>query len=168
MNYTTKPGAHSSIRINVLEHLPEERYLAALQRVRDAIAAGRPLQFYDDTTPGDKSTSCSWGLCHDSKDTWPDAQDHLFPSDFEKTGVSHHFPAPTRARWTHGDTALTPTDASTHVGCFKPPEKTRGQHTTKPWPCTTQQSRSTKPKLIGLRLRCLPINFQETIMTSLE
>jgi hypothetical protein len=94
MNYTTKPGAHSSIRINVLEHLPEERYLAALQRVRDAIAAGRPLQFYDDTTPGDKSTSCSWGLCHDSKDTWPDAQDHLFPSDFENNGRISPLPSP--------------------------------------------------------------------------
>lgn len=168
MNYTTKPGAHSSIRINVLEHLPEERYLAALQRVRDAIAAGRPLQFYDDTTPGDKSTSCSWGYATTQRTPGPMRRTTCFLPTSKITGVSHHFPAPTRARWTHGDTALTPTDASTHVGCFKPPEKTRGQHTTKPWPCTTQQSRSTKPKLIGLRLRCLPINFQETIMTSLE
>ena len=84
MTYKTRPGAHPSIRINVLNTLPPERTKLALIRIRDAIAAGRPLNFYDDTTPGNKSMSCSWGLCHDSAETWPDAQDHVFPKDFEK------------------------------------------------------------------------------------
>lgn len=86
MTYKTKNGAHPSIKINVLRKLPQDRYVAALKRLRDAIAAGRPLDAYDDTTPGCKSTSCSWGLCHDSAETWPDAQDHTFPVDFERYG----------------------------------------------------------------------------------
>lgn len=82
--YTTKPGAHPSIQINTLNKLPRARYIAVLTRVRNAIAKGRKLVAYDDETPGDKSTSCSWGLCHESAETWPDAQDHTFPKDFEK------------------------------------------------------------------------------------
>ena len=86
MTYKTRNGAYPSIKINVLDKLPGDRLLLALKRLRKAIAEGRPLVAYDDTTPGDKSTSCSWGLCHDSAETWPDAQDHTFPVAFEKTG----------------------------------------------------------------------------------
>lgn len=84
MTYKTRNGAHPSIKINVLNKLPKDRLLLALKRVRQAIANGRPLIAYDDTTPGNKCTSCSWGLCHDSAETWPDAQDHIFPVDFER------------------------------------------------------------------------------------
>jgi len=111
MSYKTRNGAHPSIKINVLNKLPHDRYVAALQRLRDAIADGRPLDAYDDTTPGDKSTSCSWGLCHDSADTWPDAQDHIFPVDFERRGRISHLEAP----------GLCPMDTrkeKTGNGCF--------------------------------------------------
>ena len=94
MTYQTKNGAHPSIKINVLRKLPHDRYVAVLHRLRDAIANGRPLDAYDDTTPGCKSTSCSWGLCHDSAETWPDAQDHTFPVDFERYGRISHLSAP--------------------------------------------------------------------------
>lgn len=90
MTYKTYNGISPSIQINVLRELPTERYKLVLKRIRNAIAAGRALDVYDDTTPGDKSTSCSWGLCHESKETWPDAEDHIFPVDFEKYGrISH-------------------------------------------------------------------------------
>lgn len=94
MSYQTKNGAHPSIKINVLRELPPDRYLAVLTRLRDAILAGRPLDSDDDTTPGNKSTSCSWGLCHESAETWPDAQDHTFPVDFEQRGRISHLHAP--------------------------------------------------------------------------
>lgn len=84
MTYKTRDGAHPSIKINVLNKMPNDRLLLALKRIRKAIANGRPLQAYDDTTPGNKSTSCSWGLCHESAETWPDAQDHTFPVSFER------------------------------------------------------------------------------------
>jgi hypothetical protein len=85
-DYTTYEGAHPSIKINILKKLPATRLLLALKRIRDGIANGRKLVYYDDTTPGNKSMSCSWGLCHESKATWPDAQDHTFPVDFEISG----------------------------------------------------------------------------------
>lgn len=113
--YQTYAGAHPSIRINVLNELPRDRYLAVLKRIRAAIANGRKLKAYDDTTPGNKSTSCSWGLCHESKETWPDAQDHTFPEDFKREGRispldnGHEHPCPMDRRGPHqGD----------YNGCF--------------------------------------------------
>ena len=85
--YKTKDGAHPSIKINVLDGLPKDRFVLALRRVRDAIASGRPLGACDSRSDGN---SCTWGLCHDSAETWPDAQGHTFPVDFEKHGrISH-------------------------------------------------------------------------------
>jgi hypothetical protein len=66
-------------------YLSDERYLAALERIRALIASGTvPFSAYDDTTPGNKSTACSWGLCSDDKEAWPDADDHLWPDQFTK------------------------------------------------------------------------------------
>jgi hypothetical protein len=42
----------------------DEEYLQALKRKRKEIAGGEPFNFYDDTTIGNKSTTCSWGLTH--------------------------------------------------------------------------------------------------------
>ena len=90
MTFKTKDGAHPSIKINVLKTLPKARYKLVLERIRNAIAKGRSLQAYGDCTPGCKSTSCSWGLCHESAETWPDAEDHIFPVDFQKyKRISH-------------------------------------------------------------------------------
>lgn len=77
--YKTYPGARPEIQINKLWHLPKERLLLTLKRLRTAIADGRPLKHSDDP-------DCSWGLCHGSAETWPDAQDHTFPIDFETRG----------------------------------------------------------------------------------
>lgn len=78
--YRTRPGVLPSIQINVLNVLPRERYLLALERIKAAIEAGRELRAFSD------EPSCSWGLCHESAETWPDAQDHIFPVDFERKG----------------------------------------------------------------------------------
>ena len=67
-------------------HLPTNRYLAAMKRLRDLILKDTPLRAEDDTSPGNKSTSCTWGLCSSEKEAWPDAQDHLWPDQFVSEG----------------------------------------------------------------------------------
>lgn len=70
-----------------LKKLTQERYIEALQRQRRRILSGEvSLSGYDDETPGCKSTECSWGLCSKEKAAWPDAQDHIWPDQFEQKG----------------------------------------------------------------------------------
>lgn len=66
--------------------LPQERYIAALHRLRNLIKEGKELVAADSTTIGDKYTSCSWGLCSGEKEAWPDAKDHLWPDQFLERG----------------------------------------------------------------------------------
>ena len=67
--------------------LPQHRYVEALKRQKARIVADAvPLTGVDDDSPGSKSTECSWGLCSDDKEAWPDAQDHLWPDEFERYG----------------------------------------------------------------------------------
>lgn len=67
-------------------YLPQPRYIAALKRQLARIEGGVTLKAVDDVTPGNKSTECTWGLCTDEKEAWPDAQDHLWPDQFTKRG----------------------------------------------------------------------------------
>ncbi len=67
-------------------YMSDERYLAALKRMRDLIASGHRFTSHDDDSPGSKSSACSWGLCSDDKEAWPDAQDHLWPDQFTDQG----------------------------------------------------------------------------------
>ena len=67
-------------------HLSHERYVAALQRLRAIVAGGAPLKFFDCTDLGAKDTQCSWGMCSRQPALWPDAQDHLWPDQFERHG----------------------------------------------------------------------------------
>ena len=67
-------------------YMPQDRYAVALDRMRERIASGVPLRYFDDTTPGDKDTQCTWGLCAGDKASWPDAQDHLWPDRFLRDG----------------------------------------------------------------------------------
>lgn len=59
--------------------LDRERYLAALRRQRERVAAGLPLVQWDDTTPGSKDTEHSWGLCSRDLHAWPDREDWTWP-----------------------------------------------------------------------------------------
>jgi hypothetical protein len=67
-------------------HLTDERYAAALQRIRGLIAGGVKLDAVDSTTVGDKYTECTWGLCSSQKAAWPDPEDHLWPDQFKERG----------------------------------------------------------------------------------
>lgn len=66
--------------------LPQDRYVAALRRQRDRIANGLPFDAVDSDTIGDKFTHAAWGLCSDDPAAWPDAEDHLWPDQFEQHG----------------------------------------------------------------------------------
>jgi hypothetical protein len=66
--------------------MPQDRYIAAMKRLRALIEGGRQLTKEDSNTPGDKHTTCSWGLCADDAETWPDAEDHLWPDQFREHG----------------------------------------------------------------------------------
>lgn len=67
-------------------YLPQDRYVAALERQLKRITDGLELKYFDDTTPGQKATACTWGLCSDEKEAWPDAKDHLWPHEFLNRG----------------------------------------------------------------------------------
>lgn len=69
-------------------HLTDERYFEALIRFRDQIQQGLKLEGWDSDIPGDKDTQCSWGLCSKDPMMWPDAEDHMWPDQFEKHGRS--------------------------------------------------------------------------------
>ncbi len=62
------------------------RYRMALVRMRARIADGLPLTHDDSSTVGDKYTICSWGMCSNDPEQWPDAGDHTFPVDFMDDG----------------------------------------------------------------------------------
>lgn len=68
-------------------YLTQERYIEALQRQRRRILNDEVrLSGYDDEAPGYKKTECSWGLCSEDKAAWPDAQDLIWPDQFEQGG----------------------------------------------------------------------------------
>lgn len=66
--------------------LNDNRYLAALIRMRDRISNGLKLEGVDSDTLGDKYTHCSWGMCSMDSAQWPHAADHTFPIDFIERG----------------------------------------------------------------------------------
>lgn len=59
-------------------YLTDAQHLTALKRMRDRISDGSNFTAFDDTTPGNKSTDCSWGMCTNDPNFW--AKDELmFP-----------------------------------------------------------------------------------------
>ena len=90
----------------------EGRIQDAYRRMMDRIADGLPLHSEDSTYPGDKYTHCSWGMCSPDREQWPEADDHVWPEDFKKSGRV----APRR-----GATCPLGRDSGTEVdrvGCF--------------------------------------------------
>lgn len=61
-------------------YLSDDRYIAALKRQRDRIAAGLEFWKFDSDEPGAKDTQASWGLCASDAETWPEDADRLFPT----------------------------------------------------------------------------------------
>ena len=68
------------------ELMPNDLYLAALKRMKERIETGLPLVFWDSTEIGDKDTHCSWGLCSNDVEQWPDVLYHTWPLRFLETG----------------------------------------------------------------------------------
>jgi hypothetical protein len=71
-----------------LRELPMHRYVAALERFKKFIEGGGELKYYDDTTTGSKNSECTWGLCDQSPEMWPEKKDHTWPHSFETEGRS--------------------------------------------------------------------------------
>jgi len=67
-------------------YLSNHGYLGALQRLIAHIEDGHRLISLDSDSLGDKFTTCSWGLCSESKEIWPDPDMHMWPGDFVKHG----------------------------------------------------------------------------------
>jgi hypothetical protein len=62
----------------------EGRWQDALRRMRDRIEGGLKLKAWDCDVIGSKDTHCSWGMCSNDVEQWPDKDDHTFPDDFEE------------------------------------------------------------------------------------
>lgn len=59
-------------------YLSDERFLAALERMRTRIAEGEKLGAEDLTAIGNKYTYCTWGMCTGDPEFWP-KEDRMFP-----------------------------------------------------------------------------------------
>lgn len=60
-------------------YLSDERFLAALERMRTRIAEGEKLGAEDLTAIGNKYTYCTWGMCTGDPEFWP-KEDRMFPN----------------------------------------------------------------------------------------
>lgn len=69
--------------------LPLSEYIATLKRMRDMIAAGRGLDYDDDTTIGSKHMYCTWGLCDDTKDLYPNPEFYIWPDQPNRIAPMH-------------------------------------------------------------------------------
>jgi len=67
-------------------YLTDERYLKLLRRIRATIAGGLEHRAVNSDAQGDNYNNCTWGLCSDEAQHWPDAEDHLWPDLFTKHG----------------------------------------------------------------------------------
>lgn len=77
---------HGSLKVNKKTYLTLDRFVVAMKRLRDIVASGVPFEAVDSTFTGDKYTVCSWGLCADTPELYPDRQDWLWP---EKDHLIH-------------------------------------------------------------------------------
>lgn len=78
-------GAHPSIVINERDNMTKKQFIQVLERVRKSVET-KPLQFFDDDTPGFKDMGCNWGLCWDTREFYPNPELHTFPQDFVDRG----------------------------------------------------------------------------------
>jgi hypothetical protein len=63
-------------------NLSDERYLAALIRIRGLVEGGVAMELYDEFA----DEACTWGLCSRKVEAWPDDFDHLWPDQFRDQG----------------------------------------------------------------------------------
>ena len=66
--------------------MTDQGYLDALIRLKTLIESGLPLDYEDSDTIGFKHTWCTWGLCSEVKEMWPEPEMHLWPDQFISRG----------------------------------------------------------------------------------
>lgn len=74
------------IEVNPLDNMPWPRFILALKRMKERISSGLESKLEDSNDWGDKYTRATWGMCSEDKEQWPDAEDHIWPYDFQKHG----------------------------------------------------------------------------------
>jgi hypothetical protein len=67
-------------------NMSDKTYYESLLRLKERIENGLSLNYEDSTVIGDKYTVCTWGLCSDDKEQWPDPDMHLWPDQFTNDG----------------------------------------------------------------------------------
>ena len=89
--YRYRLGYDGKLRVNVLDSLPNDRFLLALTRLRKYVET---VKFIPDDSDivGFKHTHCSWGLCCDIKAVYPDKQDYIWPEEKEIDGLLNVLP----------------------------------------------------------------------------
>jgi len=65
-------------------YMTDKGYLEALQRLQALVLSGLPLHYENSDCIGDKYTNCTWGLCSEVKEMWPEPAMHLWPDQFTK------------------------------------------------------------------------------------
>jgi len=66
--------------------LSDNGYIAFLKRMREQIRDGLKLHYFDCAVIGAKETHCSWGMCSNNAEAWPEPEDHLWPDQFVTSG----------------------------------------------------------------------------------
>lgn len=84
-------GCEGTLRVNVLDNLPDDRFVLALQRLRKYVEKA-PFIPDDSDQTGYKHTHCSWGMCCDVKEVYPDKQDYVWPERNMELIDGHVYP----------------------------------------------------------------------------
>lgn len=105
----------NGVGVNVLRKLTLDRWKLALQRMRALIAGGE--RYYEDDSDeiGNKHTEFSWGMCSVDPRVWPEAEDHIWPTSFEKENRSAPLDRP---RAHHCPMDRLPEGETSDSGCF--------------------------------------------------
>lgn len=123
-------GSVPSIVINKRDRLTVDQWEGVLRRIRATIES-EPLRSDDDTTPGNKSTTCNWGACSDRREHYPTPELHQFPQDFADVGRVSSLQPPEGHHCPMRKTGPADTDSERASGCF--------------WQCRVFQRRHKTP-----------------------
>ena len=77
----TYEGASPNIRVNRSERMTERQTILVLKNLRKIITT-YPIEGDDCNITGMKNTTCTWGLCTESPEIYPDPLTHIWPFDF--------------------------------------------------------------------------------------
>lgn len=70
------------VLLNTRNELAKQQVLKILKIIRVAIQSGHRLDAEDSNEIGNKYTECSWGVCSEAKEYFPDPEMHIWPKSF--------------------------------------------------------------------------------------